>query len=200
MKTHNYHPRLALLAIAFILVACSKSGPDGTTAAAPATSRSDVTAATGPITSGLYEVCRVAEDVTDHEDGLSRAHVHTGQKVTVETIDADKTTLVCIGGPCPSDPENPGPGLEDTVLWMMGDEKRLQTVQSFEHDVSNGGKKRKFHLVQLTKEPSPPTGCDPQKNVLKLHFCEWGQPPTGSKKKWLCPGDVPHAGAAHIEN
>lgn len=199
MKTHNYHPRLALLAIAFSLVACSKPGPDGTTAAAPAASSADVTAATGPITSGPYEVCRVADDLTDHEGGLSRAHLHKGQKVQVDPIDANTTTLVCIDGPCPSDPMNPGAGLEDTVWWMTGDENRLQAVQSFEHDTSNGGKKRALHLVQLTKEPSPPTGCDPQKNVLKLRFCEWGTPPTGSAT-WLCPGDIPHAGAAHIEN
>jgi hypothetical protein len=200
MKTHNYHPRLALLAITFILVACSKSGPDGTTAAAPATSRADVTAATGPITSGLYEVCRVAEDVTEHEDGLSREHLHLAQKVRVERIDAQTTTLVCIGSACPSDPMNPGPGLEDTVLWMTGDDTRLQTVQSFEHDdTSNGSKKRVLHLVQLTKEPSPPTGCDRQKNVLKLQFCKWGLPPTGPAT-WLCQGPIPHAGAAHIEN
>ena len=134
MKTHNYHPRLALLALAFSLVACSKSGPDGTPAAAPAPSSADVTPTTGAITSGLYEVCRVSEDITNHEDGLSREHLHPAQKVKVERIDAEKTTLVCIGSACPSDPMNPGPGLEDTVFWMTGDDKRLQTVQSFEHD------------------------------------------------------------------
>jgi len=197
MKTHNYPPRLALLAIALSLVACSKSGPAGTTAPAPATSGTEGTAATGPITSGMYKVCRVSEDVTDHEDGLSREHVHLSQLVTVDRIDADKTTLVCLGGPCPSDPMNPGTGLEDTVLWMTGDAERLQTVQSFEHDdTSNGSKKRVLHLVQLTKEPLPPTGCTG--NVLRLQFCKWGT--ASGPATWLCHPETPHGGAAHIEN
>jgi hypothetical protein len=205
MKTHNYRSRLALLAIALGLIACSKTGPD-TTAAAPAPSGADAGAdtgtstSTGTITSGVYEVCRVAQDLTEaHDDGTSRAHLHTGQAMTVAPIDPATTTLMCIGDKCPADPMNPGAGLEDTVWWMTGDDKRLQAIVSFEHDASNGDKKRKLHLVQVTKEPSPPTGCDPKKNVLKVHFCDWGQPDVGHPT-WLCPGNVPHAGAAHIEN
>ena len=97
MKTHNYHPRLALLAIAFSLVACSNSGPAGTTAAAPAPSGASATAATGPITSGVYKVCRVSDDITDHEDGLSREHVHQTEVVTVDRIDADSFAIAANG-------------------------------------------------------------------------------------------------------
>jgi hypothetical protein len=197
MKTHNYHSRLALLAIAFSLLACSKSETDGATAAAPATSNAAVPAATGLITSGLYKVCRVADDLTNHEDGLSRAHLEVGQTVKIEAIDKDDTTtLVCIGDACPSDPMNPGEGLEDKVLWMTGNEQLLETVQSFEHDTSSGGKKRALHLLKLTKAPSAPTGCSG--NVLKLQFCKWGAGPSGPA--WLCLPEVPHGGAAHIEN
>jgi hypothetical protein len=205
MKTYNDHSRLALLAIALGLVACSTSGPD-TRTATPAASGADAgadtgtTPSTGTITAGVYGVCAVAEDLVEgHTDGTSRAHLHKGQAVTIDAINAKTTTLLCIGDKCPSDPMNPGVGLEDTVWWMTGDDKRLQAVVSFEHDTSNGDKKRKLHLVQVTKEISPPSGCDPKKNVVKVHFCDWGTPPIGSAT-WLCPGEVPHAGAAHIEN
>jgi hypothetical protein len=197
MKT-NTGKYLALIALTCSIGGCKSDPP-----AAPALAPSAPTAAAAPasnnvITPGKYEVCDVG-DTKKHGD-LERDHL-TGKKVEIKRIYADEATLVCIGEDgCPdnlSDPEYGG-----TVLWMVGDQKRLRAVHSFEHeDTHRHTKSSEAHLVQIRKDPTdtPPAACT-KANVLILRVCHPHTEPTPTSQ-WQCEGsDAPHGADAHIQN
>ena len=94
------------------------------------------------------------------------------------------------------------PTYRDKVLWMVGDTKNLRTVHAFAHTdkASNAAVEPKpQHLVELSSEADVPDGCDSQKNVLMLRFCEWGVDDDTNNADWLCAGPDPHAGVVHLE-
>jgi hypothetical protein len=204
MKTHNYGPRLAILAAACSLAACTESppGPPPATEAPPSTapSSSVADASESAIVPGKYHVCHVEESAKVHNH-LVGDHVPEGTPVFIRPIAAATgTTLFCIGETCPQDPTRAD--VQDAVFWMAGDEKRVQTVKEFAHKKSDPSTSAPpvavppvRHLVQLMKAQTPTDECQ-GKNVLMLRFCEWGEGEDGPT--WLCSGDQPHAGVVHL--
>jgi hypothetical protein len=210
MKTHNYGPNLALLAAACSLAACTDStpvvnatAPEAATASALAPSGGVGAAGTSTraINSGKYHVCAVSEDTRGHRhSNMTGVHIEKGAEVEIKKINADTATLVCLGGPCPTDPMNPA--FREKVLWMTGDTNNLRTVRAFAHtDKTSNAPVDPMpqHLVQLMSDADIPVGCNSQKNVLMLRFCEWAVDDDTGNADWLCAGPDPHAGAVHLE-
>ncbi|MGH8237256.1 MAG: hypothetical protein ACREXP_09585 [Steroidobacteraceae bacterium] len=191
MKTNTGRKSLALLAVACGMAGCSESE-------APATPPEAPSAAAGAITPGIYDVCEVS--ATEHGD-VKGDHLD-GNKVEIRPINAKEATAVCIGPEgCPDDLADPN--FDGTVLWMIGDEKLLRTVQPFEHHPADDspGKSSIAHLVQILQDPTDqvPDTCK-KGNVLILRICHPAELPRPDAQ-WECaPSPAPHGADAHIEN
>jgi len=200
MKTRIGRKSLALIAVTCSLAGCTRSEAPATPAEGPsaaATGEPTAGATGGVITTGIYDVCDVAD--TDAHDHFTGDHL-TGKKVEIRRIDAKDATAVCIGKDgCPDDLFDPQ--FDGTVLWMIGNENLLRAVHPFEHDVTADTRKTTLpHLLRIQKQPTdePIAGCN-KDNVLLLQIC-WPRIPPSADSNWQCRAPEPHGADAHIEN
>jgi hypothetical protein len=186
MKSKIGRKSLALIAVTCGMTGCTKSDAPATPPVEPSSATSDV------ITPGTYDVCDIAD--TDVHGSLMGDHL-TGNKVEIRAFSAE-TMAVCIGkNGCPDDLLDPQ--FDGKVLWMIGDDKLLRTVQPFEHDPA---KPAQPHLVKVLKDSTeePPETCK-KSNVLILRICQ--PDPETKPTSWQCGSSSgPHGADAHIEN
>ena len=168
MKTNTGMKSLALIAVACGMAGCPKPEEHATSTETSA-GGADV------ITAGTYEVCEVS--ATTHGD-VKGDHLDDN-KVEIQPINPKEATAVCFGPDgCPDDLMDPT--FEGTVLWMIGDEKLLRAVHSFEHHPADDspGESSIPHLVQILKDPTDqvPATCT-KSNVLILRICQPAESP-----------------------
>ena len=221
MKTNiNY---LALIVLTCGVAACNKSDAPNTSSTettpaaaenAPAPSAdptsggaADDGTTAAAIAPGVYTVCDLAETTghvaTARHRSLSGDHLGMGRKVEIRNILPQEATVVCIGADgCPADLNDPT--YKGKVLWMIGDENRLATVQSLDHQDDQSKTRAEPHLIQIINDPTDihrgRDECDTANNVLTFRICSLHASPT-PMSQWLCGSTAgPHGSDAHIQN